>query len=127
MKTWHDASPLRHGVDAVFLIWEVVEVFVATLLRKAHLEAAECKGPGNKLRALITNYRCPVRQEQGRRQMEKGPYLARWVPHGWDPGLKKKMKPRKGQGLGTEMVSWVQLPPGSNSIPRSKENPTPEP
>lgn len=73
MKTWHDASPLSHGVDTVFLTSEVAEVFVATVLKKAHLEAAECKGPG----ALITNYRCPVKQEQGRRQMEKGPHLAR--------------------------------------------------
>lgn len=51
----------------------MAEVFVATVLKKAHLEAAECKGPG----ALITNYRCPVKQEQGRRQMEKGPHLAK--------------------------------------------------
>lgn len=93
------------------------------MLRKAHLEAAEGKGLG----ALITNYRCPVRQERGRRQMEKGLHLARWVPQGWGAGLKKKMKTRKGQGLGTDMVSWVHLPPGSNSIPKSKENPTPEP
>lgn len=42
-------------------------------------------------------------------------------------GFTKMMKSREGQGWGREMVSQVPLPPGFNSTPRLKENPTPGP